>query len=157
MAKIRNPFVGMPGYGCFGCSPANPIGLALSFEEDGDGIATEWAADSRYVGFDGVLHGGIQATLHDEIASWFVFARLGTAGFTSEMTVRYLSPVYVSKGPVRLRCVELSRSDKRAAMRSELRDGSGRLCSEADVTYSIAPEHIARRMFKYPGKEAFRP
>lgn len=157
MARIRNPFEGGEGYRCFGCSPSNPIGLSLEFREDGDAIATTWEAGADYVGFDGVLHGGIQATLHDEIASWFVFAKLGTAGFTSELSVRYLSPVYLGKGPVTVRATLLSRTDKRATMRCVLEDGSGKACSEADVTYSITPEHIARRMFKYPGKEAFLP
>ena len=155
METIRNPFAGGPGYDCFGCSPSNPVGLGLRFRDDGDGIVTEWKAGEHHVGFDGVLHGGIQATLHDEIASWFVFAKLGTAGFTSELSVRYLSPVYVAKGAVRLRCTLLTQDGRKATMRCLLYDGTGKLCSESDVTYSTVPEHIARRMFKYPGKEAF--
>jgi acyl-coenzyme A thioesterase PaaI-like protein len=155
MQDIRNPFIGNEGYGCFGCSPANPLGLALRFVDEGDEISTRWAPRPEFAGFDGVLHGGIQATLHDEIASWYVFAKLGTAGFTSDLSIRYLSPVYLSKGDISLRASLAANDGKRATMRCTLYDGSGKSCSESDVSYAIVPEHIARRKFMYPGKEAF--
>ena len=155
MSYFANPFERLDGYHCFGCSPRNPVGLALRFKDEGDEISTVWQTRPEFEGFSGVLHGGIQATLHDEIASWFVFAKLGTAGFTSDLSVRYLSPVYTANGAVSLRTRLLSNDGRRAVMHTTLYDGKGKACSESEVAYAIVPEHIARRKFNHPGKEAF--
>ena len=42
LKRIINPWEGMAGYNCIGCSPDNPIGLHLCFYEDGDDIVTRW-------------------------------------------------------------------------------------------------------------------
>lgn len=72
MKKIRNPFAlhKSQDYNCFGCSPDNEIGLNLEFWDTGDEIITQWMPDNKFVGYKNVLHGGIQATIMDEIASW---------------------------------------------------------------------------------------
>lgn len=155
--EIRNPYVGGEGYRCFGCCPDNPLGLGMRFRLEGDRVLCDLSPRPEHSGFNNVLHGGIQATMHDEIASWYVFAVLGTSGFTKDMAVRYLSPVYLSNGKLRLCAYLLEKGDREALMRCELYDGKGALCSEADVRYAIVPEHIAKRKFLYPGKEAFQP
>ena len=38
MKKIINPWKGLKGYYCFGCSPENPMGVKMEFYEDGDEI-----------------------------------------------------------------------------------------------------------------------
>ncbi len=72
MKKIRNPYVDLKGYNCFGCSPNNIQGLHMHFEEHGEKIISEWTPKMQFQGYKNVLHGGIQATLMDEIASWCV-------------------------------------------------------------------------------------
>ena len=76
MRKISNPFEGKQGYNCFGCCKDNPIGVHMDFYEDGDDIVSFWKPDGNYQGWVNVLHGGIQATLMDEIAGWVVFRKL---------------------------------------------------------------------------------
>ena len=103
MRKIRNPFKGLEGYNCFGCSPDNSSGLQLSFVEEGDELVSVWSPKSYFQGYHNILHGGIQATLMDEIASWVVYVKLDASGFTSTMNVRYLKPVYVTDTMLTLR------------------------------------------------------
>src|SRR5690554_7450779 len=50
-----------------------------------------------------ILHGGIQATLMDEAAAWVVFVCLKTAGLTTELTTRYLKPVYIENGQITIK------------------------------------------------------
>ena len=96
MRDIRNPFVNDSSYGCFGCSPNNEQGLRMTFSEDGDDITCSWEPDLRFAGYGGIVHGGIQATLHDEIASWVVFVKLSTAGFTERFEIDYrLSLIHI--------------------------------------------------------------
>ena len=90
--KIINPFAGRSGYNCFGCSPDNKLGLQLSFLNEGEYIVARWLPQPQFQGYHNLLHGGIQATLLDEIASWYVYARLHTAGVTSRLAVRYRKP-----------------------------------------------------------------
>jgi acyl-coenzyme A thioesterase PaaI-like protein len=155
MKKIANPYAGIEGYNCFGCSPSNPIGLRLEFFLEGEELIASWDPKKDYVGFETVLHGGIQALAHDEIASWVVFAICGTAGFTQSLDVRYKSTVRIEKGTISLRA-RLERMDGPVAViATSLFDGAGELGSEGTARYFTVPEKIARRRFHYPGKEAF--
>ena len=63
---MKNPFTDGRGDKCFGCSKANPHGLGLEFAEDGAGVVCRWRPDVRFQSWDGVLHGGITATILDE-------------------------------------------------------------------------------------------
>lgn len=78
---------------CFGCSPANPHGLRLRFWRSEHGCYTRCAIPEHLCGFDRVAHGGIIATLLDEVSAWTVIARLGRLGVTREISIRYLRPV----------------------------------------------------------------
>ncbi|KPK83360.1 MAG: hypothetical protein AMS27_13110 [Bacteroides sp. SM23_62_1] len=155
MKKIRNPFTGLEGFDCFGCSPDNPIGLKMTFIEDGDYVISEWEPLVHYQGYLNVLHGGIQAVLMDEIASWTVYVKVKTGGVTSSLSVDYIKPVFVNQGPVKLRA-QLFKSDGRiATVHVELYNPDNTLASEARVNYYIYPEEVARRRFHYPGHDQF--
>jgi len=152
--QIYNPYRKVEGYNCFGCSPGNPIGLHLSFVEDGDEIIAEWEPDENYTGWVDVLHGGLQATMMDEIASWVVFTKLRTAGVTREMTVKYRKSVLVSDGKVvcRARLTEVNRSLATIEVKLFSKDI---LRAEAKCVYYVFGEDEARDKFLYPGSDAF--
>jgi len=152
--KIINPYNPEKNK-CFGCSPSNPVGLHLTFYEDGEDIVTEWDPEYYMQGYLNVLHGGIQATLHDEIASWTVYTKLETAGVTSKLEISYLKAVYINKGKITLRSGVLTREEKLATLHTRLYDGNGTLCSEGKVTYYLYPQKIAIARYNYPGIEAF--
>jgi acyl-coenzyme A thioesterase PaaI-like protein len=152
---IINPFVDRPGYGCFGCSPGNSQGLRMSFFEDGEDIVCSWAPERRFAGYGGILHGGIQATLHDEIASWVVFVKLSTAGFTERLEIDYRNPVRIDAGLLTLRSRLERVEGNRAYIRSSLVDGKGKLGSESLAVYFTIPQHIARKKMDYPEAGAF--
>ena len=154
MRKIINPYDPERNK-CFGCSPTNPIGLHLTFYEDGEDIVTEWDPEYYMQGYLNVLHGGIQATLHDEIASWTVYTKLETAGVTNKLEVSYQKAVYVNKGKITLRSRVLTHEDRLATMYTRLYDGKGNLCSEGKVTYYVYPQKIAIARYNYPGVKAF--
>ena len=155
MVPLRNPYASLEGYHCFGCSPHDPDGLKMEFFEDGEQIVSTWHPGSRFQGFMDVLHGGIQVTLMDEIASWVVFVKLGTAGMTYQLNTRFRAPVRISKGGVTLRA-ELKEVKRRIASISViLEDGEGNPCSESMVDYFILPPDKTWKELHYPGKEAF--
>lgn len=155
MRPIKNPFIGLDGYTCFGCSPENSQGLAMNFFEDGEEIVSRWQPAAEHAGFKGVLHGGIQASLHDEIASWVVFIKLQTAGYTASLHLDYLEPVLLKNCPLLLRSRVESREERRVVLATTLYDANNKACSVSQAVYAIVPPHIAKRMFAYPGIEAF--
>lgn len=155
MKKILNPFTNIVNYSCFGCSPNNPRGLQMEFFEEEDEIISIWNAHMEYAGFEEILHGGIQATLMDEIASWVVFIKLQTGGFTSNLNVQYKQPVLISKGDITIRASMKEMKKNIAHISVSLFDGSGKLCSVAIAQYFTLPEKIARKKLGYPGIESF--
>ena len=103
MRKIVNPYTKVEGYNCFACSPNNENGLQMQFVEDGEYLICEWQPRGFLQGYNNILHGGIQATLMDEIASWFVQIKLKTAGVTSNMNLRLRKTVPSNQGKLILR------------------------------------------------------
>jgi acyl-coenzyme A thioesterase PaaI-like protein len=155
MIRLKNPYADYPGYNCFGCSPDNSIGLKMEFFLDGEQVISRWQPGPDYQGFLDVLHGGIQATLMDEIASWVVFVILETAGVTHRLNVKYRAPVLVSKGEITLKALFLEQRRRIATMKVDLFDGEGKKCSEGIVDYFLLPREQAKQQFHFPGKQAF--
>jgi len=141
---------------CFGCGPQNPVGLKLRFEETPNEVLSRWDPVGYFQGYHNVLHGGIVATLLDEVAAWFVQVKLGTAGVTSELHVKYLSPVHLSKGIITVVATLMERKNHHAKLKCQLSDGDSKVCAEAEVIFFVYPEEIAKRKLMYPGKEAFQ-
>jgi len=154
MRKIINPYDPEKNM-CFGCGVANNIGLKLRFTDHGDFIQAEWQPLAHYQGYPNILHGGIIAALLDETGGWYVSAKIGTAGVTSEMTTRYLAPVSLDKGPVTVRASLESSNGKNAVVNCQLFDGQEKLCAEARAQFFLYPVEVAIRKFRYPGQQAF--
>lgn len=153
MTKIKNPYNEIPGYNCFGCSSRNPIGLHLDFELADDAVVTHWQPTSSYQGWDNILHGGIIATLLDEAASWAVQAFLDTCGVTSSLNVKYLKPVAVDKGVVRVEARLSDQPDKcHVVVSARLYDSESILCAIADVNYYLYTTDEATEKFSYRGR-----
>lgn len=152
--KINNPFDKDQNH-CFGCGKANPIGLRLSFEESERYLHALWSPAKEYQGYINVVHGGIIASLLDEIGAWCINVKAGTSAVTSQLTVRYLKPLYISKGNVNLDAEIINCDKGNAKLLCRIFDGDGKQCAEADIDYFLYPEHIARKRYYYPGKEAF--
>ena len=154
MTELRNPFIGINGYECFGCAPDNHAGLRMRFFEDGNEIVSQWDPQEHFQGYNQVLHGGIQATLMDELASWIVFVKLKTAGVTQSMEITYQKPSYTNGGPIIVRGALESQEKRRAKIRCRLYQNDV-ASSEALCVYALYPERMARERLHYPGIEAF--
>jgi acyl-coenzyme A thioesterase PaaI-like protein len=155
LKRIKNPFVNFKDYNCFGCSKANKEGLQMEFYEHRDEIISYWYPEKRFQGYDNILHGGIQGILIDEVAAWYVFVKLKTAGVTSKIEILYKNPVYIDKGQITVKGTLKVINDNIATMLVRIFDIDGNLCSEATVDYFLFPENIAKTKFLYPGAEKF--
>ena len=81
---------------CFGCGGANDGGMKLTFAQDNEKrrIVGRFVLGERYQGGGGMAHGGIIATLLDEVMGKVCRFREVRA-VTAELNVEYLKPVNV--------------------------------------------------------------
>lgn len=149
MKKILNPWQGMEGYRCFGCAPDNEYGLRMEFYENGDEIVSVWKPSPPYQGWINTLHGGIQATLADEISGWFVFRKYQTSGVTSKMEIRYLKPIYTTDSKIVLRASLKRECRNLVEVAVGIYNEQEILCSEAVCTYFLFSQEKARSEFYF--------
>jgi uncharacterized protein (TIGR00369 family) len=81
---------------CFVCGQNNPIGLKISFRNEGGVARAEFTPGKLYQGWSGVLHGGITMALLDEAVSYAaLFA--GVNAITAKMDVRIRRPIPIGE------------------------------------------------------------
>ena len=144
---LRSPFAEGRGDKCFGCSSANPHGLHLEFSEDGEGVKCRWQPEARFQSWDGILHGGITATILDETAGWAAMRRFRRSAMTTRIDVRYLKPVRVDDGCIIARAQYSGTvNEKISRFRATVENSAGVVCVEADADYYIMDEVRSRAM-----------
>ena len=79
--------------GCFVCGQENKNGLQARFFWDGEKAVCDIEASEAFAGYKEILHGGIVATLLDEIMIKALLAE-GILSVTAEITVRFKKPVF---------------------------------------------------------------
>ena len=155
MKKIINPWAGLTdkGYNCFACAPTNPCGLKMEFYEDGDEIVSLWTPGNNYQGWLNTLHGGIQATLLDEIGGWLIARKFQTSGMTTNLAIKYKKPIPTGNDitiEIRSRVKEVKRMF--VFIEAEI-IYNGRICSSAEMTYYTFPKDVAQKDFMFNGCE----
>lgn len=136
---------------CFGCGPANELGLRIrSFEQPDGTVVAEWQARPEHEAFDGFVNGGILGTLIDCHSNWTAIAALlarsgdhaAPSTVTSELLVRFRRPT-PSDRALRLvgRAVEVE--DDRATVETSV-DVSGVVTATGRATFVVVgPGHPA--------------
>lgn len=141
--KIRNPWTGLQGYNCIGCSPTNPLGFHLCFYEEGDYVLTTWHPTPDHQGWINTLHGGVQSLLIDEVAGWVVTRKMQTTGVTSKMEVKYLKPVPTTEGPITIRAKVAKQMRNIVFIDAQLLNVQNEVCTEASLVYFCASKEKA--------------
>src|ERR1043165_7802872 len=77
---------------CFVCGESNPVGLNLRFETDGRLVTARFTPRPEHIGFKQVIHGGLIATVLDEIMVWVCAVRTKRFAYCAELNVRFVSP-----------------------------------------------------------------
>lgn len=149
MKRIINPWRGMDGYRCFGCDPRSEQGLRMEFYEDGDRIVSRWKPRPEFQGWVDTLHGGIQATLADEISSWVVFRKFQTSGVTSRMEVRYLKPIHTSEDHITLQATVVRQRRNIVDIEVKIFNSQDQFCTEALCIYFLFPKEKAHEEFHF--------
>jgi acyl-coenzyme A thioesterase PaaI-like protein len=131
---------------CYGCGPANPLGLHIKsyWADDGETVIATFQPDEKYnAGFPNVMYGGLVASLIDCHSIWTAIAATYRAEgrehgslpaisyVTGSLTVRYLRPTPMDvPSELRARVTELH--PKKALVTCTLHAG-GAITAEGSV------------------------
>ena len=151
--EIENIFIDFGGYGCFACDPRNELGLRLKFFADDENaeVFTVFSPEKHLEGFPGILHGGIQCALVDEVAFWTMFDRFGKIALTSGLNMEFLKPVPASE-ELRITGNVIEKKSRKVSVRVKIEDAGGRVCTKSIVDYVISPRELTYRIM---GRERF--
>ncbi len=148
-----------PDHACFGCATDHPIGFRLRFEraEADDGtpfVQTRFTPGELYQGPPGLMHGGLVATLADEVAAWTIVALRGRFAFTAAFDGRLKRPVRI--GRELLGRGRITRPGKRLlVVRVELHQGDA-LAYEGDFRLMMLPCRDVAGVLQAPIPAAMR-
>lgn len=142
LRKIAN----LEGQTCFGCGTANPIGLHMRFQTDGERLYSFVQPTESLAGWDRTVHGGILSTILDEIMGWTVIHLLGKIGVTRSMTVEFLKPVSVDSQLTAIGAILERQSDRITLVRGEIRNEDNAVCAQATATFATMTAQAALRL-----------
>jgi uncharacterized protein (TIGR00369 family) len=120
---------------CFVCGESNPAGLNLRFETDGHLVQTRFVPQPEHVGFRQTVHGGLIATLLDEIMVWACAVQTQRFAFCAELNVRFLNPVRPGEALVASGELVTNRRGRLFGARAELRNQAGLALATATGKY----------------------
>jgi uncharacterized protein (TIGR00369 family) len=125
---------------CFVCGLENPAGLRLVFYETGAGeVTATYTPPDQFQGYPGVLHGGIIASLLDEVGGRVVM--IGDHNhfmMTAKMEIKYRRPTPLGQAlSVYGRLVK--QRGRLALAHAELRLPDGTVTAEAELTLADLP------------------
>lgn len=120
---------------CFVCGESNPAGLKLRFETDGRLVQSRFVPRAEHVGFRQTVHGGLTATLLDEIMVWACAVQTKRFAFCAELNVRFLSPVRPGEALIASGELVSNRRGKLFEARAELRNQAGATLATATGKY----------------------
>ena len=129
---------------CFICGLDNPVGLQLKIYELEPGvIETTYTAPEHFQGYPGVLHGGIVATILDEISGR---AHMGDPSqprfmFTAKLEVKYRKNVPIGK-PLRIVGKAGKTKGRMAEGWAGIYDQEGILLAEANTLLIDVPGEV---------------
>ena len=85
--------------GCMVCGPQNPFGLKMSLHVDPDTgiIHVNFSPRAEHIGFEGIVHGGMIATVIDEAMVWAATWAGKRFCVCGEMSVRFRRPSIVGE------------------------------------------------------------
>jgi len=114
---------------CFACGRLNPHGLKLDIRQDAGGVAVDYAFPGQFQGWQGVVHGGLVATILDELMAWSCKTAACSA-VTAEMTVRFRRPLRTGR-PFRGEGRIVGEHGRLLLCESRLLDADSRVIAEA--------------------------
>lgn len=128
--------------GCLVCGRNNPHGLKLFLhvDEQTGHVRCDFIPKPEHVGFEGMIHGGVLATVVDEAMVWAASWRGRRFCVCGELTVRFRQSVHVGQSLIVFAQVDYSRP-KLIETSGKIMDSANSLIATAQGKYvPVAPD-----------------
>jgi uncharacterized protein (TIGR00369 family) len=138
-----------PVNGCFGCGGANERGMQLTFEQDDAArrIRGVFRIAPEFQGGPGFVHGGIVATLLDEVMAKVSRFEKDYA-VTGSLNIEYLKPVPIGE-ELNVEGWETGRDGRFRMRQGEIRNVSGVLLARGTGKFvEVDPEKFRAKVFE---------
>jgi acyl-coenzyme A thioesterase PaaI-like protein len=132
-------------HNCFACGTLNRHGLQLDLHLETGRSWTDLRLDQRFEGWDGIAHGGIVATILDEVMAWALVAS-DAWGMTARMNVEFRAPVPIGRA---IHAEGKLIESRRRLFRTDARivdAATEGLLATAEATYVAAPPERKREL-----------
>lgn len=136
---------------CFGCGGANERGMQLTFEQDDAArrIRGVFKIASEFQGGPGFVHGGIVATLLDEVMAKVSRFEKDYA-VTGALNVEYVKPVPVGEN-LTVEGWETGREGRIRTRQGEIRDAAGKVLARGTGRFvEVDPEKFRAKISSAP-------
>jgi acyl-coenzyme A thioesterase PaaI-like protein len=124
---------------CFGCGPANPVGLKLKFSWDGVEARASFTPGSFHQGWPGITHGGVIFAVMDE-AMGYVTYYLGLECVTAKFEARIRDTTPIGQ-PLTVAASVKSNSKRLITVGAMLRAEDGTVMAESTGTMFVTGRH----------------
>ncbi len=149
MGSKTTPHNQLPNKGdhtCFGCGPANPSGLQMTFYANETTIRSTVTVPDHLCGWNNLVHGGVLSTILDEIMSWATIYLLKQVPMTKSITVEFIKPVYIGS-PLTIQGRVLKKiSHREALLEGKIFNANDACCVKATGTFAIFSPAVAKRL-----------
>jgi len=133
---------------CFACGRQNPVGLKLDFYEDHEAgqVRAEFTIPENYQSYPGAVHGGIVATILDEISGRAILLHGSDEDLmaTLRLTIRYRRPTPIGAPLVAVGWVD-HMGGMGARVAGEIRLPDGTVTAECEAVLADVPEAFRAR------------
>ncbi len=131
---------------CFICGKENPIGLNLTFQTDKDKVFVKFTLNEKYIGYKDRIHGGIAASVLDEIMGWACSVKTKRLYYTVELRIRYKMPI---KPNIELFAEAYAKEFKKfiGYAKAVLKDDKGNVLALAEGKYFPIDEESEKEIF----------
>jgi uncharacterized protein (TIGR00369 family) len=133
-------------HSCYVCGESNPAGLKLRFETDGRIVRARFVPRATHIGFQGVVHGGITATVLDEIMVWACAVATRRFAYCAELKVRYLLPLAPDAEVILTAQLVLNRKGRIFDAKAAVQNADGKTFATATGKYLPIADSDAAKM-----------
>lgn len=124
---------------CFVCGERNPHGLRLKSRVEDGRVVLDYTAREADLGYRHIVHGGILATLLDEVMTWASILSIRKVCVAAELTTRLKQPVKVGQR-LRVEAWVARKGSRLILVEGRVTGGGGAVVATAEGKYMPMPE-----------------
>ena len=132
-------------HNCFACGTLNTGGLHLDLHVDGERCWTDLEIPERFQGWDQIAHGGIVATILDEVMAWSL-VDADNWGLTARLSVAFKRPVPLGRPIHAEGWITESRRRVVTTAGRMVAGGTGEVLATAEALYVAATDDRKREL-----------